>query len=84
VLPLKLADSLALRDVEILVLNDYESLSDVLMLADSLLLILVLTDNESLIDVLVLVDSLMLADVDSLLDVLALVESLLLTLVLPL
>ncbi len=39
-----------------LVLNDDESLTDVLVLADSLLLMLVLTDNESQIDVLVLVD----------------------------
>ena len=43
-----------------LVLNEDESLIDVLALADSLLLILVLTDNESLIEVLVLVDSLLL------------------------
>ena len=41
-------------------LNDMESLIDVLTLADSLLLILVLTDNESLIDVLALVESLLL------------------------
>ena len=65
-------------------LNEDESQTDMLRLADSLLLILVLTDIESLIDVLVLVDSLILADVDSLADVLTLVESLLLTLVLPL
>ncbi|MEB5920365.1 hypothetical protein MXM43_16370, partial [Enterococcus innesii] len=39
VLPLKLAESLALRDVETLVLNDNESLIDVLKLVDSLTLV---------------------------------------------
>ena len=41
-------------------LTDNESLIDVLVLAESLILTLVLSDDESLIDVLVLVESLLL------------------------
>ena len=41
-------------------LNEDESLIDVLTLVESLLLTLVLSDDESLIDVLVLVESLLL------------------------
>ena len=42
VLPLKLAESLALSDAKMLVLRDNESLIDVLVLVESLLLTLVL------------------------------------------